>query len=58
MATTMCPRGTTIESRRHRVREGGINKEERDTSEEEMMKLDVCDMEEFGKLAARKRSLS
>ena len=38
----------TIESRTHIVGECEIYKENRDALEEEMGKLDECDMEEFG----------
>ena len=49
VTTNMCPCGTTIKSRTHIVGEREIYKEERDALEEKMRKLDVCDMEEFGK---------
>ena len=59
MATNMCPCGTTIKSGTHTVGECEIYKEERDALEGEMRKLDVCVMEEFGRLESRrKRSLS
>ena len=45
VATKMCPYGKTIECRTHIVGECEICKEERDALEEEMRKLDVCDME-------------
>ena len=38
-----CPGGTTIQSKIHLVGECEIHKEERDTLDEEMRKLDVCD---------------
>ena len=44
----MCSCATTIESRSD-IGERDIYKEERDALEE-MRKLDVCDMEEFGRL--------
>ena len=44
-AHLMCPCGTTIENSIHTVGECEMYKEERDTLEEEMRKLDVCDME-------------
>ena len=50
MATNMCPCGTTTESTTHIVGECEVYKEERDALEKEMMKLDVCDMEEICKL--------
>ena len=46
----MCPCGTTKESRTHIIGECEIYKEEGDVLEEEIRKLDECDMEEFGKL--------
>ena len=46
VASNMCPCGATIESRTHIVGECEIHKEERDALEEEMRKLDVCDMED------------
>ena len=48
VATIMCPCGTTMESRTHIVGECKICKEKRDTLEEEIRILDVCDMGEFG----------
>ena len=48
VATDMCPCGTTIESRTHIVGECEISKEKRDALGE-MRKLDVCDMEKFGR---------
>ena len=54
----MCPRGTTTESRTHIVGECEIYKEERDALEEEMGKLDVCDMEEFGRLESREKTIA
>ena len=50
MATTMCPSGTTTESRTHMVGECKIYKENWDASEEGMMKLDVCEIEGFRRL--------
>ena len=58
MATIMCPCGTTIESRTHIVGEYGVYKEERDALEEGMRKLDVCDMEEFGRLESREKTIA
>ena len=49
MATNMCPCRTTRGSRTHIVGECEIHKDERDAPEEEIRKLDVCDMEEFGR---------
>ena len=50
MAKIVCSCGTTTESRTHIVEECEIYKEERDALEEEMGKLEVCDMVEFGRL--------
>ena len=59
VATNMCPCGATTESRTHIVGEGEIYKEERDALEEEMGKLDGCDMEGFCRLeSSEKRYLS
>ena len=41
------PYGTTIESRIHIIGECEIYKEERDVLEDEMRKLDECDMQEL-----------
>ena len=49
VATHMCPCGTPIESRTHVVGKCQIYKKERDALEE-MKKLDVCDVEAFGRL--------
>ena len=57
MATNMCPCGTTIESRTHIAEEREIYKEERDALEE-MRKLDVCDMEEFGRLESGEKTIA
>ena len=60
MATNMCPCGTTIENRTHIVGECDIYKKKRNALEDGVRKLDVCNMEEFGRLESsnRKRSLS
>ena len=50
VATNMCPCSAARENRTHIVRECEIYKEKRDALEEEMRKLDVCDMEDFGRL--------
>ena len=51
------PCGTAIESSRTRiVGEGEIYKEERDALE--MRKLDVCDMEEFGRLDSGEKTIA
>ena len=57
MATCMCPCGTTTESRTHIVGERGIFKEERDALEE-MRKLDVCSMKEFGRLENSEKTIA
>ena len=49
VATHVYPCGTTIESRTH-IGECEMYKEERDALEDEMRKLDECNMEEFGGL--------
>ena len=54
----MCPCGTTTESRTHIVGESEVHKEERDASEEDMRKLDVCDMEEFGRLESSEKTIA
>ena len=56
IATNTCPCGTTIESRTRTVGECEIYKEERDALEEEMRKLDVCDMIEFGRLESSEKT--
>ena len=58
MDTSMCPCGTTIESRTHIVGECEIYKEERDALEEGMRKLDVCAMEEFGRLESSEKTIA
>ena len=58
MDAHMCPCGTTIERRTHRVGECEIYKEERDALEEEMRKLDECDMEEFGRLESCEKTIA
>ena len=53
----MCSCGTTLGSRTYTVGEYERYKEEQDALD--MRKLDVCDMEEFGRLeSSEKRSLS
>ena len=44
MTANMCPCGTTMQSRTQIVGECEIYKEERDALEEEMRRLDVCEM--------------
>ena len=53
----MCLCGTTIESRTHIVGECEIHKEERDALEE-MRKLDVIDMEEFGRQESSQKTIA
>ena len=57
VATNMCPCGTTTESRTHIVGECKIYKEERDALEE-MMKFEICDMEEFGRLESSEETIA
>ena len=54
----MCPCGTTVEIATQIVALCEIYKEERDASEEEMRKLDVCDMEEFGRLESSEKTIA
>ena len=58
MGAHVCPCGTTIESRIHVVGECEIYKEERDVLEEEMRKLDECDMEEFARLEISEKTIA
>ena len=58
VATNMCPCGTTIEGRTHIVGECEIYKEERDALEEEMRKLNVCDMEEICRLGSSEKMIA
>ena len=58
VATNVCRCGTTIESRTHIVGECEIYEEERDALEEEMRKLDGCDMEEFGILENSEKTIA
>ena len=58
MATNICPRGTTTESRTRIVGECEIYKEERDALEEEVRKLDVCDMEVFRRLESSEKAIA
>ena len=50
--------GTTIESRTQIVGECEIYNKERDELEEELRKLDVCDMEEFGGLESSEKTIA
>ena len=50
-------RSTTIDRKTHIVGEGEIYQEERDALEEEMRKLGVCDIEEFGRLASIEKTI-
>ena len=58
MATHLCPCGTAIKSRTHIVGECEIYKEKRNVLEEEMRKLDDCDMEEFGRLESSDKTIA
>ena len=58
LATNMYPCGTTIESRTHIVGEREIYKEERDAVEEGVRKLDVCNMEELGRLESSEKTIA
>ena len=53
-----CPCGTPVESRTRIVGECEIFKEERDALEEEMRIVDVCDMEEFGRLESSEKTIA
>ena len=57
VATSMCPCSTTTESRTH-IGEREVYKEERDALKEEIRKLDVCDMEEFGRLESSEKTIA
>ena len=52
----MCPNGIIIERRTHIVGESEIFKEARHV--QEMKKLDECDMEEFGRLESRGKTIA
>ena len=52
----MCPCGTTIESGTHIVGECEVYKEQRDMLDEEIWKVDECDMEEFGRLKSGEKN--
>ena len=58
VATHMCPCGTAIEGRTHIVGGCEIYKEERDALEEEIRKLDVCDMKVFGRLGSSQKTIA
>ena len=57
VAINMCSCGTAIESRTIRG-EYELDKEERDALEEEKRKIDVCDMEDFGRLESSKKTIA
>ena len=57
MATHMCPCVTTIGSRTHIVEKCEVYKGERNALEE-IRKLDVCDMEEFGRLESSEKNIA
>ena len=52
----MCPCDKATESRTHIVGEREMYKEERDVSEEEMRRIDECDMEDFDTLDSSKKT--
>ena len=54
----LTPLPRTKKSRTHIVGECEIYKEERDALEEDMKKLDVCDMEEFGRLESSEKTMA
>ena len=56
VATNMCPCGTTTESRAHIGGECEIYTEKRDALE--MRRLDVCGMEEFGRLESSEKTVA
>ena len=58
MAANMCPCGTTIESRTHIVGECEIYKEGRDVLQEEVRKLDVFDIAEFGRPESSEKTIA
>ena len=58
VGTNICPCGTTIESRTHIVGKCEVYKEERDALEEGIRKLDVCDMEEFGRPESSEKTIA
>ena len=53
-----CARVAQQQSRTHIVGEREICKEERDALEEEMRKLDECDMEEFCRLESSEKTIA
>ena len=54
----MFPCGKAKESRTHLVGECGAYKEERDVLEEEMRNIEECDMEKFGTLGSREKTIA
>ena len=58
LQTNVCPCGMTLESRTHIVEECEIYKEERDALEENIRRLDVCDMEEFDRLQRSEKTMA
>ena len=54
----MCPCGKAIESETHILEECEKCKEERDVFEEEIKKVDECDMEEFGTLDSSEKAIA
>ena len=57
VAKNMCLCGTAMKSRAHIVGECELYKEERDGLEE-MRQLDVCDMEQFGRLESSEKTIA
>ena len=58
VATNMRPCGATTERRTHIVGEREKYEEVRDAIEDEMRKLDVCDMERFGRLESSEKTIT
>ena len=54
----MCSCSEAKESRTHMVGECEMHKEERHVLEEEMREVDACDMEEFGTLDSRDKTIA
>ena len=54
----MCPCGKAIESRTHIVGECEMHKEERHVLEDEIREIHECDMEGFGALKSREKTIA
>ena len=54
----MCLCGKAVESRTHIVGECEIHEKERDVLEEDMKKIDECDMEKFGTLDNSEKTMA